>query len=769
SGALGILKVSVGSCGPASTNGTIDGGFNENDGIQLRNAAGTVVIDDVDTYPTGPGYYMVRNTGALSARTSYVAADWSTTPLGAGVCYPSAGLTLPTGGSQPSISVQPTIALTCASTTASMSVSATEGFVGGNALAYQWYVIAPATTTWTALINTGVYTGATSGTLNISSLTGLDSYQYYCQVRENTATCYIATLAVKISTDATIWNGSAWSNGMPTLSKAATINGNYTTATNGSFSACNLTINATFTLIVSANTYVEIQNNISNNGTFNILNTGSLVQINDAGVDTGNISYERVASVKLQDYVYWSSPVNGFDVNSISPLTPAYCHWLWNPTLVNTNGGLGYWQNASTTMVGGQGYIVRAPNGFSNTAAQDWATIFTNGIPFNGILTPAIARGSYTGENYAGTNGVTITANDDNWNLLGNPYPSAISINSFLTANPQLDGFVRLWTHGTLPVSAVNTFYASFVYDYTASDYIAINGAGATSGPGVLSVIGGGQGFFVLMNPGTATTSTATFNNAMRNKTFANSQFYKNANHKVSTTQEVVGGNIERNRIWIDLVSPTLETTRTLVAYVEGATLGKDRMFDALTDYKSSQNFYSLIGNDIMTIQGKSLPFDVNDKVPMGIKIQTNGTYTIAVAAVDGLFSGRAQKIYIEDKLLNTINDITDSPYQFTATQGVTNDRFVLRYTNQALSNADFNLVESGVSVFGSNNEIKINSTIENIKDYTVYNVLGQTLATKNNVNRNQYAVSSVMRNSQTLIVKVTLENRQTVIKKIIF
>ena len=75
-GALGILKVSVGSCGPASTNGTIDGGFNEDDGIQLRNAAGTVVVDDVDTYPVGPGYYMVRNTGALSARVSYVAADW---------------------------------------------------------------------------------------------------------------------------------------------------------------------------------------------------------------------------------------------------------------------------------------------------------------------------------------------------------------------------------------------------------------------------------------------------------------------------------------------------------------------------------------------------------------------------------------------------------------------------------------------------------------------------------------------------------------------
>lgn len=763
-GALGILKVSVGSCGPASTNGTIDGGFNENDGIQLRNAAGTVVIDDVDTYPTGPGYYMVRNTGALSARTSYVAADWSAIPLAAGVCYPSAGLVLPAGGAvPPMVTSQPSYTPSCGSTAATLTTIGAEGYAGGNTLAYQWYFAAPGSATWTAVTDGGIYSGATTASLSISTITGVVNYQYYCQIRENTATCYKATDAVKITdSNATTWNGLVWSNGAPTLTKAAIIDGTYVTATNGNFSCCSLTVNATRTLTISSGGYVEVQNDITNNGTFTVLNTGSLVQINDLGVNTGNISYERIASVKLQDYVYWSSPVSGFDVNSISPLTPAYYHWQWNPTILNPNGGEGNWVNASTNMLAGKGYIVRAPNGFSNSANQNWTATFNNGIPNNGVITPTIARGSDLGSGTAGPNGVMRTPTDDNWNLLGNPYPSSISIGSFLSANPQLDGFVRLWTHGTLPSTAnTDPFYNNFVSNYTAADYIAINGAGATSGPGTLSVIGAGQGFFVLMNPGVATTTTATFNNSMRNKGYSNSQFYRNSN-----SVDAGFGDIERHRIWLDLVSPTNETTRTLVAYVEGASLGKDRMFDALTDYKSAQNFYSLIENQVMTIQSKGLPFDQNDRVPLGIKIPANGIYKIAIGALDGLFN-QGQTIYLEDSFTGIIHDLRQNPYVFTGTAGIINDRFILRYTNETLGN-DYFENDSNVLI-SSSDVITIHATNQTIQSVQIHNVLGQLLVNEKEINSDVFKISSLQKNKATLIIQITLENGKKVSKKLIY
>ncbi|TXI68428.1 MAG: hypothetical protein E6Q46_01225 [Flavobacterium sp.] len=761
-GALGVITVDAASCGTA-TNGDLTAGFNENDQIQLRNAAGTIVIDDVHAYITGPGYYMVRNVGALSARTTYVAADWATTPLIAGQCIPSAGL-VPPVSTPPTVTTHPSYISSCASTSAVLTTAGTEGFAGGNTLAYQWYFAAPGSATWTAVADGGIYSGATTASLTISSIVGVIDYQYYCQIRENTATCYTASNAIKITdSSATTWNGAAWSNGTPDVSKLAIINGNYNTTTHGDFECCSLLVNATFTLNIQADDYVLIQNDLTVNGTLNVLNNGSLVQVNDLGVNTGNISYQRIASVKLQDYVYWSSPVSGFDVNSISPLTPAYYHWQWNPTILNPNGGEGNWVNASTTMLGGKGYIVRAPSGFSNTVNQNWTATFNNGVANNGVYTPTIARGSDLNAGTAGPNGVMRTVNDDNWNLLGNPYPSAISIGAFLTANTQLDGFVRLWTHGTLPTSSVDPFYNNFTYNYSASDYIAINGAGATSGPGTLSVIGAGQGFFVLMDPGAATTTTATFNNAMRNIGYSNNQFYRSAN----AVNSAPGGNIERHRIWLDLVSPTNQTTRTLVAYVEGATEGKDRMFDALTDYKSAQNFYSLIDDQVMTIQGKGLPFYQEDKVPLGIKIASNGIYKIAIGAIDGLFE-QGQNIYLEDKLLGIIHDLRQAPYSFTGTSGVVNNRFVLRYTNETLGNEDFETLDNSVFVIGGDN-LSVTSTRESIKDVVVYDVLGRLIKNKQNVNSFNVSLNEIIKTNSALIIYVTLENGKQIIRKVLY
>lgn len=749
-GALGILKVSVGSCGPASTNGTIDGGFNENDGIQLRNAAGTVIIDDVDAYPTGPGYYMVRNAGALNARTSYVAADWSTIPLAAGVCYPSAGLVLPTGGAvPPMVTSQPSYTPSCGSTAAILTTVGAEGYAGGNTLAYQWYFAAPGSATWTAVADGGIYSGATTASLSISTITGVVNYQYYCQIRENLATCYTATNAVKVTdSNATTWNGLAWSNGVPTLTKAAIIDGTYVTATNGNFSCCSLTVNATRALTISSGGYVEVQNDVTNNGTFTVLNNGSLIQINDLGVNIGNISYERIAMARNLDYVYWSSPVAAFNVNNL----PNNYRYIWNTTIANTNGGQGNWVAASGNMIAGKGYIARASNGSATPVATTTSFV---GVPNNGVINMPILRGTYQGGDYAGTNGITITRFSDNWNLVGNPYPSSINVEDFLSLNTNIEGAVRIWTHGTLPSSSINNpFYGSYQANYTPDDYITHNGVGTVSGPiGFNGFIAGGQGFMINMLDGAAGSDNLIFNNSLRSKTYNNSQFYRTSN--------------EKNRIWLDLINNSNNTAkRTLVGYVSNATYEKDRLYDAFTSVATTMNLYSIIGSDKMTIQGRQLPFDANDKVNLGYFVPTSGNYSIGIAALDGLFAS-GQNIYLEDKLLGVIHDLRSNPYSFSANAGEVNNRFVLRYTNETLGGDDF-INNSDVLIFSSD-LINIQSFNQTIQSVTIHNVLGQLLVNELNVNSDKLEIKSLQKNKAPLIIQVTLENGKKIVKKLIY
>ena len=435
-------------------------------------------------------------------------------------------------------------------------------------------------------------------------------------------------------TSSTTWNGSGWSNGTPTLSLLTIINGAYSTAVNGNFEACSLIVKALKTLTIDANQYVAIQYNLTVKPTGNIIvnDNGSLIQIDDSGVNSGSISVKRVATIKKTDYVYWSSPVSGFGVQSISPGSPASLIWKWNTTLPNANGGEGTWQNTSEIMQECKGYIVRGPDSFNNTTAADYTATFT-GTPFNGVCQPSIVRGNDTNAGSVGPNGVMRTIKDDNWNLLGNPYPCSINAIKFLTLNTNIDGNIRLWTHGTLPSAAVlDPFYGNFVYNYDPSDYITYNITGASTGPSAFNgYIASGQGFFVIMNDGPAdTTQKVTFNNSLRatvataNTYYDNSYFYRNNTNNSFSNQ--------KGRIWLDLINTsTSKSSRALVGYIPEATLAKDRLYDAFFQVRNSMSIFSMINEEAMDIQGRPVPFKKDDVVPIGVKISSAGTHSIAL------------------------------------------------------------------------------------------------------------------------------------------
>ena len=514
-------------------------------------------------------------------------------------------------------------------------------------------------------------------------------------------------------------------------------------------------------LLLTITDFVEVRGATS---VFDIENSASLIQINNA-VNIGNINYKRIApGIRGFDYVYWSSPVANQAMETIYTSPVSGFKYEWNPTVPNTNAGLGNWENAGGVMQLGKGYIIRGSSSYG-MAATNIAATFT-GIPHNGTIPFTVARGSYTGVPYNGTNLVQITNLEDNYNLLGNPYPSAIDVANFLGQNSSvIHGNVKLWRHGSAPAAIVNPFYGSFTYNYNGDDYLTINSLGISDPVGSDPIIKSGQAFLVQMLDGPAATGIINFTNSMRLQAglpLSNSNFFRNSDAVVNSE------STEKHRIWLDIMDQNNNVSSTLVGYATGASDAFDSPFDARSSVPTFMKLYSLIDNEVYDIQGKSLPFNNNDQVPLGITTVQAGTYSIGLKTIDGLFLETNQGIYLEDKTTNILHNLKTNPYSFTSAVGTFHNRFVLRYTNETLGNDDFIYDASSVWV-SSTNELTVKSSKTEIQSVRVFDILGRELANFPNVNGYEIPLTKIQKNNSGLIIQVTLKNGIVINKKTIY
>ena len=256
---------------------------------------------------------------------------------------------------------------------------------------------------------------------------------------------------------------------------------------------------------------------------------------------------------------------------------------------------------------------------------------------------------------------------------------------------------------------------------------------------------------------GNAAAGSFQFTNAMR-VAGNNTQFFKQASTKKTAA-------IEKNRVWLNLTNSQGAFKQLLVGYLTGATNDWDNLYDGPTfDGQPYIDFYSINKGQNLTIQGRALPFDSADEVPLGYRSTIAGTFDISINNRDGVLA--SQEIWLQDKKTNTIHDLTKGKYTFTAINGVENNRFVLKYTNATLVNKPS--TNKNVLVTVTSKEAVITSTAEVIAQVQVFDLLGRLVYTKSNINAQNWSITGLPTKDQALIVKTTLANGTISTKKII-
>ncbi|SFE12140.1 tandem-95 repeat protein [Flavobacterium phragmitis] len=536
-----------------------------------------------------------------------------------------------------------------------------------------------------------------------------------------------ANIAVNFVPVPTVYDGT----GTPTPGSGIEINSNVTLTSDLTVCSCTVNENAKLTVKEGVTLTVDEDIKVKTGGKLLIESGGSLLQTSTSknmfSGDADSFEIQRKTLMRRYDATYWSMPVEktGFEMYDLSPLTlfDKYFH-------LNTSGTASAWEiiyNGKKEMLTGFGYSIRAPQTFSITDREEFKAVF-KGTPNNGDININVAQGK--------------------WNLIGNPYPSAIYAAQFLADNSGV-GTLYFWAHTNLPQKG-----ADGLYHYN-DDFVAVNSLGNTEvGNGITfdGYIGTAQGF-IIKPP----TNTIVYNNGQREKG-NNTQFFKTA-----------ASDIERHRIWLNISDKKDVFKQILVGYATGATNTLDADFDAVSmSANTLVDFYSINSSKKLVIQGRTLPFNNADVVTFGYMVSKQGDYTISIDHADGIFNN-GQDIYLEDKTTGKITNLRLADYTFTSAAGTFNSRFVMRYTNKTLGVDDFENGEDGVLVSVKSKTINVNSAVQNISEVQIYNIGGQSLYTNNKIDSNDLQISNLQSSNQVLLVKVILENGAVVTKKIIF
>jgi len=476
----------------------------------------------------------------------------------------------------------------------------------------------------------------------------------------------------------TTFNGANWNNGVPTSTSVAAIAGNYDTAADGNLEACSCEIQSGSTVNVRAGEYINIQGNITVDGSLIVEHQGSVVQVDDAAVVNkgpgATINVELTTPVLGPgEFMSLGSPMTaetrmGVFGTAYWTLFHEPLNFIPHPDIPGSgynfqddNADNWIFITDNSTINPGEGYLV-FPQPNYNDPASTYDLTFEQGTLNNGVISQSIVYNG--GSNPHGTP-----------NVLANPYASAIDADALINNNPLINE-LYFWEHNTPPSSSIPGPYSS---DYSMDDISMYNTTmavpAASGGSAPTGVISTGQGFGIKAFG----SGTVSFDNSMRLTTGNNT--LRNSFDTIETlTLKVSNAEYELN-------------SYMGVGFRESGTQGMDPGMDS-ERLSTIISLYShmLDGSQELGIQTREA-FDPTMKIPVGFVsyVDDRTEYVISLEDVVGDNLGNTP-IYLYDNQLQQVVDLTQEDYVFAEEMGSFDNRFTIRFEYEVLGTAQNSL-----------------------------------------------------------------------------
>ncbi len=310
------------------------------------------------------------------------------------------------------------------------------------------------------------------------------------------------------------------------------------------------------------------------------------------------------------------------------------------------------------------------------------------------------------------------------WNLLGNPFSSAIDLDEGIWGG-NTTGTVYVWD-------------GDFDED---GEYLASGGDLSDLTNNIIPI---SQGFFVRAeNAGSFTIPAAARVHSTQN-------FYKNTTKKGSpfVKLSLTTGGYKSN---------------IYVGFPEGGTIDFDNSLDADRLYSSHESPQMIVpeGDRELCINA-GLPLIENEDriVPVHIKYFINGTYQLVISNLDNATN---TKVILEDLETGTLHDFSMSnTYSFLANEGDEPDRFLLhfRYLADGIE-IPIDKKQDDINIYSIGNRVYILSKGKTINETglaEVYDITGRLLYSKK-IARDELVSFTVNSKSQYLFIKVVKQS----------